>query len=69
MCVTASASALRYETDSRSSGAITLNATFEYFRRLKKNGQRGRAVEYTLIALLITFAALQAFFAVGLKAI
>jgi Flp pilus assembly pilin Flp len=43
--------------------------TFEYFRRLKKNGQRGRAIEYTLIALLITFAALQAFFAVGLKAI
>jgi Flp pilus assembly pilin Flp len=42
---------------------------FEYFRRLKKNGQRGRAIEYTLIALLITFAGLQAFFAVGLKAI
>ena len=69
MGVTASASALRYETNSLSSGAITLNATFEYFRRLKKNGQRGRAIEYTLIALLITFAALQAFFAVGLKAI
>ena len=46
-----------------------MSATFEYFRRLKKNGQRGRAVEYTLVALLITFAALQAFFAVGLKAI
>jgi len=46
-----------------------LNATFEYVRRFKKNGQRGRAIEYTLIALLITFAALQAFFAVGLKAI
>jgi Flp pilus assembly pilin Flp len=43
--------------------------TSEYFRRLKEGGQRGRAVEYTLIALLITFAALQAFFAVGLKAI
>ena len=39
------------------------------FRRLKKNGQRGRAIEYTLIAALITFAALQAFFTVGLKAI
>jgi Flp pilus assembly pilin Flp len=43
--------------------------TFEYFRRLKKSGQRGRAIEYTLIALLIAFAALQAFFAVGVKAI
>jgi Flp pilus assembly pilin Flp len=42
---------------------------FEYIRRLKKNGQRGRAIEYVLIALLITFTALQAFFAVGLKAI
>jgi hypothetical protein len=56
-------------------GSDSLNAisrkplTFEYFRRLKKNGQRSRAIEYTLIALLITFAALQAFFAVGLKAI
>jgi hypothetical protein len=50
-------------------GSDNLNATFEYFRRLKKNGQRGRAIEYTLIALLISFAALQAFFAVGLKAI
>jgi hypothetical protein len=46
-----------------------LNATFGYLSRLKKNGQRGRAIEYTLIALLITFAALQAFFAVVLKAI
>jgi Flp pilus assembly pilin Flp len=43
--------------------------TFEFFRRLKKNGRRGMAIEYTLIALLITFAALQAFFAVGLKAV
>jgi hypothetical protein len=43
--------------------------TFEYFRRLKKGGQRGKTIEYTLIALLIAFAALQAFFAVGLKAI
>jgi hypothetical protein len=42
---------------------------FEYFRRLKKSGQRGRAIEYTLIALLMTFAALQAFFTVGLKTI
>jgi hypothetical protein len=46
-----------------------LNATFECVRRLQKSGQRGRAIEYTLVALLITFAALQAFFAVGLKAI
>jgi Flp pilus assembly pilin Flp len=43
--------------------------TFEYFRRLKKRGQRSMRIEYALIALLITFAALQAFFAVGLKAI
>ena len=46
-----------------------MNATFEYFRRLKKTCQRGMAIEYTLIALLLTFAALRAFFAVGLKAI
>ena len=56
-------------------GSDSLNAisrkplAFEYIRRLKKNGQRGRAIEYVLIALLITFTALQAFFAVGLKAI
>jgi len=41
---------------------------FEYIRRLKKNGQRGRAIEYVLIALLITFAALQAFFVFGPRA-
>jgi hypothetical protein len=56
-------------------GSDNLNAvgrkplTSEYFRRLKKGGRRGKAIEYALIALLITFAALQAFFAVGLKAI
>jgi hypothetical protein len=56
-------------------GSDSLNAisrkplTFEYFPRLKKSGQRGKAIEYTLIALLVAFAALQAFFAVGLKAI
>ena len=44
-------------------------STFEYFRRLKKNGQRGRAIEYTLTALLFTFAALQAFFVFGPRAI
>ena len=43
--------------------------TFEFLRRLKKNGRRGMAIEYTLIALLLAFAALQAFFAMGLKAI
>jgi hypothetical protein len=43
--------------------------TIEYFRRSKKNGHRSRAIEYTLIAFLITFAALQAFFAVGLRTI
>jgi hypothetical protein len=55
-------------------GSDSLNAfsrrplTFEYFRRLKKSGQRSIAIECSLIAVLITFAALQAFFAVGLKA-
>ena len=43
--------------------------TFEFSRRLIKNGHRSMAIEYTLIALLLTFAALQAFIAVGLKAI
>ena len=43
--------------------------TLEYFRRLKEGGPRGRVIEFALIALLITFAALQAFFAVGLRAI
>lgn len=67
-------SALRYEANNVT-GSDSLNAigrkslTFDYFRRLKKNGHRSRAIEYTLIALLITFAALQAFFAVGLKGI
>jgi hypothetical protein len=56
-------------------GSDSLNAisrkplTFEYIRRLKKNGQRGRAIEYMLIALLIAFAALQAFFVFGPRAI
>jgi hypothetical protein len=63
---------LQYETTSQSSGPTYMNAISRKplaFRRLKMNGQRGRAIEYTLIALLITFAALQAFFTVGLKAI
>jgi hypothetical protein len=42
--------------------------TFEYFRRLKKRGQRSLRLEYALIALLIAFAALQAFFVFGPKA-
>jgi hypothetical protein len=56
-------------------GSDKLNAirrkppTFEFSRRSKKNGRRSMAIEYTLIALLLTFAVLQAFFAVGLKAI
>jgi Flp pilus assembly pilin Flp len=44
-------------------------STFEYFRRLKKRGQRGMRIEYALIALLIAFAALQAFFVFGPRAI
>ena len=56
-------------------GSDSLNAisrkplAFGYIRRLKKNGQRGRAIEYTLVAVLITFAALQAFFVFGPRAI
>jgi Flp pilus assembly pilin Flp len=43
--------------------------TFEYFRRLKKRGQRDMTIEYALIALLVAFAALQAYFAFGAKVI
>jgi hypothetical protein len=43
--------------------------TFEYFRRLKKSGQRGMRIEYVLIALLLAFAGLQAYFAFGAKGI
>ena len=57
-------------------GSDSLNAissrkplAFKYIGRLKKNGQRGKAIEYTLIALLITFAALQAFFVFSPRAI
>ena len=42
---------------------------FEYFRRLKKRGQRGMRIEYALIALLIAFAGLQAYFAFGARGI
>jgi hypothetical protein len=40
---------------------------FEYFRRLKERGRRGMRIEYALIALLIAFAGLQAYFAFGEK--
>jgi hypothetical protein len=43
--------------------------TFEYFRRLKKRGQRSMRIEYALIALLIAFAGFQAYFAFGAKGI
>jgi|HubBroStandDraft_6_1064221.scaffolds.fasta_scaffold312443_2 hypothetical protein len=43
--------------------------TLEYFRRLKERGPRGRVIEFALIALLIAFAALQAFFVFGPRAI
>jgi hypothetical protein len=42
---------------------------FQYFRCLKKRGQRGMRIEYALIALLIAFATLQAYFAFGAKGI
>ena len=43
--------------------------TFGYFRRLKKNAQRGMRIEYALIALLVAFAGLQAYFVFGAKGI
>jgi Flp pilus assembly pilin Flp len=42
--------------------------SFEYFRRLKKPSQRGFAIEYTLIAVMLAFAAFQVLLAVGAKA-
>jgi hypothetical protein len=42
---------------------------FEYFRRLKKRGQRDMGIEYALIALLVAFAGLQAYLAFGAKSI
>jgi hypothetical protein len=42
---------------------------FEYFRRLKKKGQRDMRIEYALIALLVAFAGLQAYLAFGAKGI
>ncbi len=41
----------------------------EYFRRLKKRGQRDMRIEYALIALLVAFAGLQAYLAFGAKGI
>jgi hypothetical protein len=38
-------------------------------RRLEKNAQRGMAVEYAIIALLIGLAAFQILFTIGTKAI
>jgi hypothetical protein len=43
--------------------------SFEYFRRLKKKGQRDMRIEYALIALLVAFAGLQAYLAFGAKGI
>jgi hypothetical protein len=42
--------------------------TFEHLRRLKKRSQRGLTIEYTLIALMLAFAAFQVLLAVGAKA-
>ncbi|MGZ5898404.1 MAG: hypothetical protein ACXWK3_01605 [Reyranella sp.] len=42
---------------------------FEYFHRSKKRGQRSMRIEFALVALLIAFAALQAYFAFGAKGI
>ena len=41
----------------------------EYFRRLKKRGQRDMRIEYALIAFLVAFAGLQAYLAFGAKGI
>jgi hypothetical protein len=35
---------------------------FEFVRHLKKSGQRGIRIEYALVALLLAFAGLQAYF-------
>jgi tetrahydromethanopterin S-methyltransferase subunit G len=52
------------------SNAISRKAlTFEYFRRLKKRGQRDMGIEYALVALLLAFASAQAYFAFGAKGI
>jgi hypothetical protein len=42
--------------------------TFEYLRRLQKSRQRSLTIEYTLIALMVAFAASQVLLAVGAKA-
>jgi hypothetical protein len=75
MRVTPSASTLQYKTltsygrDGLSNTLGRKRLTLEYFRRLKERGPRGRVIEFTLIALLIAFAALQAFFVFGPRAI
>jgi hypothetical protein len=38
---------------------------FEFVRRLKKSGQRGIRIEYALVAPLLAFAGLQAYFVFG----
>ena len=56
-------------SDSLSNAINRKPLTFEYFRRLKKKGQRDMRIEYALIALLVAFAGLQAYLAFGAKGI
>jgi hypothetical protein len=62
--------------NSQSSGSGSLSnainrrpLTYEFFRRFKKRGQRDMTIEYVVIALLLVFAGLQAYFAFGAKGI
>jgi hypothetical protein len=50
-------------------GRKRLTLDLGILRRLKERGPRGRVIEFTLIAVLIAFAALQVFFVVGPRAI
>jgi hypothetical protein len=42
--------------------------SFEYLRRWTRSRPRGLTIEYTLIALMVAFAAFQVLLAVGAKA-
>jgi hypothetical protein len=75
MRVTPSVSALRYEAwrvigrDGLSNTPSRKLLSFETFRHSKKRGRRGMKIEYALIAFLLAFAGLQAYFAFGAKGI
>jgi len=54
--------------DWRARAVIRVISPAVVLRRLKKRRQRGFAIEYTLIALMLAFAAFQVLLAVGAKA-